>query len=340
MNIVVLAGGLSEERNVSLKSGTLVSNALIENGHNVLLLDAYKGMEVEGKNYQKLFTNSEKYTYEMPKEEPDLEKLKKEVQNGNSLIGKNVLEICKFADIVFIALHGGIGENGSLQAMFDTLGIKYTGSGYVGSLLAMDKNLTKIVLKSENIPTADWITINLSNEDVSIKEKIKLPCVIKPCSNGSSVGVSIVKTKEELEAGINLCKKYENKIIIEKYIKGREFSIGVLNGKALPPIEIIPKEGFYDYQNKYQAGKTVEECPAKITKEELKLIEDLAIKVHKALKLGNYSRIDFILDESTNEFVCLEANTLPGMTNMSLLPQEALAKGISYNELCEIIAQG
>ena len=340
MKIVVLAGGLSQERDVSLTSGSLVANALIENGHDVLLLDVYEGIKDENIDINLLFRNklSEKYSYKVNSEEPDLEEIRKRNNYQKEEVGKNVLETCKNADIVYIALHGGIGENGTIQALFDCMNIKYTGSGAKGSVLAMDKDLTKVILKNKNIPTANWTLLDLLKDSYEDKLKdIKLPVVVKPCSNGSSIGVSIVKTKEELKKAIDSAKKYEDKLLIEDYLEGREFSIGVINNEALPPIEIIPLAGFYDYKNKYQSGLTKEVCPAEITKEELDRINDLAIKVYQELHLDVYCRMDFILKDNT--FYCLEANTLPGMTPTSLLPQEAKEVGIDYNNLCDKIIE-
>lgn len=388
MKIVVLAGGLSPERDVSLSSGSLIANALIENGHKVLLLDLYKGMpsdtsvsqcmpsdtevsqcinnngstessangvsnnstddsnnstanDLSDRQFDNLFLDSsctEKYVYSVPKTEPDLEQLKRETNIGNVLIGKNVIKICQSADLVFIALHGDIGENGKLQAVFDSYDIRYTGTGYIGSLLAMDKGLSKQLMQSNNILTPDWKLYNIKNDCISdIIDDIWLPCVVKPLSCGSSIGVSIVYDIESLNNAIDAAKKYEDILLIEKLIVGREFSVGILNGTPLPPIEIIPNEGFYDYANKYQKGFAKEICPAKIPDDIFSYLQSTALKVHNMLKLSDYSRIDFILDTKNKAF-CLEANTLPGMTPTSLLPQEALAIGITYNELCERIA--
>jgi len=238
---------------------------------------------------------------------------------------------------VFLALHGAMGENGQIQAAFDVLGIKYTGTGYIGSLLAMDKDLSKRLLRQAEIPTAEWLVF--TDDSISIEyviEKIGLPCVVKPCSAGSSIGVSIVHNIEELQKAVSVAKKFESNVLIEQMISGREFSIGILNGKALPVIEIIPKEGFYDYKNKYQTGLTQEICPANLSENDTGRAQSLALRIHDILRLGAYSRIDFILNEK-KEFICLEANTLPGMTPTSLIPQEALADGISYIELCNRI---
>ena len=338
MKIVVLAGGLSPERDVSLTSGALIANALIEKGYDVMLLDLYLGSKSE--DFTPYYQNNKKgffYKHSVLANEPDLEKLKEESLNGDRLIGDKVLEICMDADVVFMALHGSIGENGKLQAIFDTYGINYTGTGYEGSLIAMDKDLSKEVMKCNGILTADWKFISLKDEKIDL-DKIKIPCVVKPCSCGSSVGVSIVEKKEDLKKALELVKKWEDYVIIEDKIEGREFSVGVLDNKALPVIEIKPKKGFYNYENKYQKGFTEEICPAEIDEETTKKLQLSALKVHKALRLGYYSRIDFILDKNNNAY-CLEANTLPGMTPTSLLPQEAKEAGIEYEDLCEQIAK-
>lgn len=338
MKIVVLAGGLSPEREVSLSSGTLISNALMENGHDVMLLDLYLGEN--NHDIKPIYHNNKsdfRFTYTVSEQEPDLEEIKKSVKNTGGLIGNGVIELCKQADIVFLALHGAAGENGQLQAVFDLNEIKYTGTGYAGSLLAMDKDLSKRVMRDNGILTADWEYIDIkNNNDFS---SISYPCVVKPCSCGSSVGVTIVENETQLNAAVEYAKAYENFVVIEDKIEGREFSVGILNGEALPPIEIRPLNGWYDYKNKYQAGLTQEICPADVSGEICALLQKSALKVHKALRLGYYSRVDFILDDKGRAY-CLEANTLPGMTPTSLLPQEAAAAGISYNELCNLIATG
>jgi D-alanine-D-alanine ligase len=258
--------------------------------------------------------------------------------NGNSLVGPHVIDLCRQADLVFLALHGAEGENGKVQALFDLYGIHYTGSGYIGSLLAMDKDLAKRMLVQSGVPTPEWILLDLATTgEQALPAEIGFPCVVKPCSSGSSVGVSIVNDESEFQTALTLASQYESQILVEKMIKGREFSIGILDGEALPVIEIIPKTRFYDYQNKYQAGMTDEICPAELEPETSSLMQALAVKAHHALRLGFYSRIDFLLDAQGDMF-CLEANTLPGMTPTSLLPQEAQAVGISYRQLCEKIA--
>lgn len=337
MRIVVLAGGLSPEREVSLTSGSLIANALMERGHEVALVDVYEGVEGtlvwRGKG-------DEGYHASVAETVPDLEAVKARCGGREALIGPGVLDACHAADVVFIALHGAMGENGQLQATLDNFDIRcYTGSGYIGSLLAMDKDLTKRMLTLAGVANAPWILFDAANDDAArIKAEIGLPCVVKPCSCGSSVGVSIVENEEELTAALDFARAYEPLVLIERKIVGREFSIGILDGEALPAIEIIPKSGFYDYKNKYQGGCTTEICPADLTADEAARIAEAAKKVFAALRLDGYARIDFILD-AEGIFWCLEANTLPGMTPMSLMPQEAAAVGIPYGELCERIAR-
>lgn len=341
MKIVVLAGGLSPERDVSLSSGSLIANALREAGHRVLLLDVYEGTSSEENDMEKLFEDKTgiPYSYKVPKTAPDLAEIKSRNNNGEALIGRNVLKLCQMADIVFIALHGAMGENGQIQAAFDVMGIKYTGSGYIGSLLAMDKDISKKLMSQADIPTAEWAVFEGDGiSAAAVADKVGLPCVVKPCSSGSSIGVSIVDSIDELEAALNAAKLVEPQILVEKKVIGREFSVGILDGKALPVIEIIPKQGFYDYANKYQSGCTEEICPANLSAEDTVRVQDLALRTHEVLRLGTYSRVDFIMDEK-GEFICLEANTLPGMTPTSLIPQEALVNGISYVELCNKIVQ-
>ena len=338
MKIIVLAGGLSPERDVSLSSGSLIANALIENGHEVMLLDLFLGRDNE--EILPVYRNRSseyRFNYIVPEQEPDLTAIRSSVVSDSKYIGNGVIELCRDADMVFMGLHGSAGENGQLQAVFDMYGINYTGTGYTGSLLAMDKDISKKLMRENGILTAGWQYINLNAQnDFSI---IKYPCVVKPCSCGSSVGVSIVENRDQLNSAVGYAKKYEEYVIIEDKIEGREFSVGILNGKALPVIEIKPLCGFYDYKNKYQKGLTEEICPANISEEISKLLQNKALAVHNTLRLGFYSRIDFILDDNDDAY-CLEANTLPGMTPTSLLPQEALAAGISYNELCDIIVNG
>ena len=337
MNILVLAGGLSTERNVSLTSGSLVSAALRRRGHRVFMVDVFEGADIDGRNIGEIFTTKQGELYSVSEEVPDLDALRA-ARGGRGLVGRNVIELCLMADVVYIALHGAMGENGQLQAMFDNLGIKYTGNGYVGSLLAMDKDLSKKMLVSAGVATPPWIYSSVAEYDADeIIGKIGLPCVVKPATGGSSVGVSIVNTREELLRAFDEAKMYEACVLVERKIEGREFTCGILSGRTLPPVEIIPKQGFYDYKNKYQKDATVEICPAPLGEVETEAIYDATRRAAEALRLSDYARFDFIMD-AEGVFWCLEANTLPGMTPTSLFPQEAAAVGIRYDELCERIA--
>jgi len=269
--------------------------------------------------------------------EPDLEQVKAARKwDGKGDFGPGVLELCQGADVVFLALHGQCGEDGRVQAAFDLLGIPYTGSGYLGSAIAMDKDLTKRLVK-DVVNTPEWTFRKYTAEDVDgLTEETQVPCVIKPVDSGSSIGVSIARTKEELREALLEGLKYGGRCVLEKYVKGREIQVGVLDGKPLPPIEIIPHEGFYDYENKYQPGAAEEVCPAPLTAEQAETVQSAAGAVFDTLGLSVYARADFILD-GDGTFWFLEINTLPGMTPTSLLPQEAAAAGVDYPALCRRI---
>ncbi len=335
MKIVVLSGGLTPEREVALTSGSLIANALLERGHKVVLCDIYEGAPTS--DFDALCDTEKRYSHSVKEEVPDLEAIIAAHGGRRTEIGDNILELCHQTDVVFIAMHGGMGENGKLQATLDNYNIKYTGSGYLASALAMDKDLTKQIISRVGVPNAKWILFDTHDDIAKIESEIGLPCVVKPCSCGSSVGVSIVNSREELASALALAREWEDLVLVEEKIEGREFSLGVLDGTALPPIEIIPLAGFYDYKNKYQGGLTREVCPADLTEAQTARISELAKTVFSALRLSGYARIDFILGPD-GDFWCLEANNLPGMTPTSLLPQEAAAAGISYGELCEKIA--
>lgn len=339
MRIVVLAGGTSTERDVSISSGILVADALRKKGHEVVLLDVFKGYECDICDVYALFKQNYSFTdsVEVGETISDISDIKEQRRDkSDRYLGENIIDICSYADITFLALHGGAGENGQIQATLDLLGLKYTGSGYLGSALAMNKGITKSVLVQNHVLTADG-EIYKTVEDA--KRWSTFPCVVKPCSGGSSVGISVVRTPEEYLESVREAFSYgEDEIVVEKYIRGREFSVGLLGGRALPPIEIIPNAGFYDYKTKYQAGAAIEVCPAAITEEQDKTLREAAVATYNALHLESYARVDFILTEDGKAY-CLEANTLPGMTPTSLIPQEAAVEGITYPDLCEQIIE-
>ena len=341
MKIVVLAGGLSTERDVSLSSGAGICRTLREKGHDAFLMDVYLGFPYDTDKLEEVFTlpgAGLEIAEGIKTTEPDLEAIKASREDqSDCFLGPNVVEICRLADVVFMALHGDVGENGKLQATFDLLGIRYTGPNYLGSALAMDKGITKQIFKMSGVPTPMGTSLKKSKKDTPLADLgLKLPVVVKPCSGGSSIGVYIVDTEKDYCDAIEKSFTYEDEVVIEPYIKGREFACGIIDGKALPVIEIIPKTGFFDYANKYQAGATEEVCPADIPDEIAEKMQRATELAFKSLKLDIYSRADFLLDEN-GDIYCLEVNTLPGMTATSLLPQEAKAAGIEYSDLCELI---
>lgn len=343
MKIIVLAGGLSTERDVSLSSSTGICRTLLDKGHDAFLLDVFMGFPYDKDKLEEVFTlpgHGLDIVNGISTEEPDLEAIKaSRPDQSDCFLGPNVIELCRMADITFLGLHGGEGENGKLQATFDLLGIKYTGPDSLGCAIAMDKGLTKQIFLQAGVDTPNGVCIHKNKNKKSLEDLgLSLPVVVKPCCGGSSIGVYIVHTVEEYEEALQNSFRYEDEVVIEEYIKGREFACGVIDDTALPPIEIIPKTGFFDYANKYQAGATEEVCPANISEEISERMKALTVRAFHALKLNVYSRADFLLDEKGNLY-CLEMNTLPGMTAASLLPKEANAVGIEYGDLCELIIQ-
>ncbi len=339
MKIVVLAGGTSTERDVSLSSGNGIYKALKGKGHEVVLIDLFLGYETD-KALDTLFTEQVNCCAEntsVTEHVPDINELRKlRKDGGKSIFGPNVLALCDLSDIVFMALHGANGEDGRIQAAFDLMGIRYTGTGYLSSAVSMDKGITKQFFAAHGVPTPMGITLK-KGEAVDVKRKVGFPCMVKTCCGGSSVGVYKVNNQEEFDIALKEAFTFENEVVIEQFVKGREFSVGVIEGKALPVIEIAPLVGFYDYKNKYQAGSAIETCPALISKEQTEKMQGFAEAAYAAVGMQSYARFDFMMDEKTGKMYCLEANTLPGMTPTSLLPQEAAVLGMSYPDLCEHI---
>ena len=312
----------------------MIYKALKKNGHQAILLDVYLGYEGDTEDIFERDTDWASQIGAVSEQNPDLEAVKALRPDGaKNFFGPNVLSLCQSADAVFMALHGANGEDGKIQACFELMGIPYTGTDFVSSAMAMDKGITKDIFKAHNIPTPAGIRLQ---EGETEAEKVPYPCIVKACCGGSSVGVCVAHNDEEYEMAKKEAFRYDKEVVVEQYIEGREFSVGVMDGKALPIIEIAPKQGFYDYKNKYQAGSTEETCPADLSKEKTEEMQSIAERVFRALRLKNYARMDFMMGKDGSLY-CLEANTLPGMTPTSLLPQEAAVIGISFEELCEKI---
>ncbi len=334
MNIVVLCGGNSSERTVSIQSGYHVCRALRKKKHNAVLLDVFFGTKEIN-----LLENSVQ-EYDLDREKEKIENLsvglKEAQENRKAYFGENVLALCQKADIVFMALHGKNGEDGKCQAVFDLFGIRYTGCGYLASAIGMDKAITKQIFAVKGIPTAKSVWIKKGESTELDKYDMQLPVVVKACNGGSSVGVVLVKEKEDYESALEICFALDDQILIEDYIDGREFSVGVIQEKALPVVEIIPKEGWYDYDNKYKEGATDHICPANLDETTTKKMQQVAEAACSAIGCNPYARVDIMMDSQGNMY-CLEVNTLPGMTATSLIPDEARAVGIDYPSLCEMI---
>ena len=341
MKIVVLAGGLSTERDVSLVTGTMVTRALKKSGHQVILLDVYLGYKDQEEKLDGIFELAESMpglNEKINENAPDIESVKKMRKDQSAcFFGPNVIQICRMADIVFMGLHGSNGEDGRIQAAFDLFGINYTGTGHLSSAIAMDKEISKQFFESAQVPTPKGVVAIKDQSFLSFEETgLSLPVVVKPCCGGSSIGTTIVRQKEDYQQALEDSFQYEDRAIVEEFIKGREFSVGVIAHKPLPVIEIAPVEGFYDYKNKYKAGSAIETCPANIPETIGKKMQYYAKVVSQCLNFDTYARMDFLLSEN-NHIYCLEANTLPGMTPTSLLPQEAAAVGMNFEQLCDEI---
>ena len=345
-------GGTSAERDVSLASGVRVAEALRSRGHDVLSVDTAHGMLSAG-DEQKLLSGEIVKT--IP---PDVQSL---VQLNAQLPA--TLRSLPKTEVVFLALHGGQGEDGTLQALLDLTSVPYTGSGHLASALAMDKDLSKHLFRAAGVPTADWRMTGgwpaggrresgIGNRESGIgdreqeiaafvgdvEQNLGLPVVVKPSKQGSTVGLTVVKQIDQLVPAIKEARKYDDEVMVEQFIPGRELTVGIIGDEALPVGEIIPVHEIYDSECKYTAGMAREVFPADLTTEETRTVQELAQRAFRALKLRGYARIDFRMAPD-GVFYCLEANTLPGMTALSLIPQAAAAAGISFPELCERIVQ-
>lgn len=326
MKIAVLMGGTSAEREVSLASGLGIVKALRERGHEVWTVDTARGFVALG-DEEGLLPGGVKAA---PPEDLD----------GIPLIQLSSVSQITDADVAFLALHGGAGEDGTVQGLLQLMGVAYTGTGVLGSGIAMDKDVTKRLLRDAQVPTLPWRVArapSFSYDLDTIEDLIGLPLIVKPSRQGSSVGLTVVNDAAELEPAVREAARYDSEVMIERFAKGRELTVGILGDQALPPVEIRPKKGIYDYHSKYTPGMTEYLCPAPLDEEVVAQMQAYALRAFRVLKLRGYGRIDFIL--AKEQLFCLEANTLPGMTATSLLPKAAAAAGIDYGELCERIVR-
>ena len=327
MKIAVLFGGTSAERDVSIASGSQVIKALREAGHRVVAVDTATG--VLGKeDEKKMLTAGVAPT---PPDENELDMMR----SGNTsamLASPELTDI----DVIFLALHGGSGEDGTLQALLELTGIPYTGSKPMPSGVAMDKDMSKRILAVAGVPTPDWVMAPCDAKQVH--ERFGLPFIVKPNKQGSTVGLSIVRSMDEYERAVKQAFQHDDEVMIEKFVPGRELTVPILGDDALPVGEITFKGEIFDYEAKYQPGGAEEIFPADLTGEQTVQAQVLALAAHKAMKLSGYSRIDFRMDEN-GDMWCLEANTLPGMTSASLFPKGAAAAGMGFPEVCERICR-
>jgi D-alanine-D-alanine ligase len=330
VNITVLLGGVSSERDVSLSSGLRIAAALRERGHAVTCLDPAHGVMSRDREAELMAAG-------VGANPPSMESLAGMAKQSLSPVLGTLPEITN-ADCVFLALHGGQGEDGTVQAVLDMAGVPYTGSGHLASALAMDKHLSKVVMRDAGVSTADWIMASPHGVDEkAVIGALGLPLIVKPSKQGSTVGLSIVRDSSALADAVREAFRYDDEVMIERFIPGRELTVGILGDDALPAIEIQPVKELYDYECKYTPGMAAE-FVAELDAQTSALLADQARQTFRALKLGGYARIDFRLDPQGRPW-CLEANTLPGMTPTSLIPQGAAAAGVLFPDLCERIVQ-
>ncbi|MFD1121449.1 D-alanine--D-alanine ligase [Methylophilus flavus] len=325
LRVVVLFGGVSEERDVSIASAAQVIPALREVGHEVIAIDTATGI-LNHSQEARLLANK---VAALPPGSDSLALMRQ----THILPAQQLADV----DVYFLALHGGTGENGSIQAMLDMANMPYTGSGSLASAVAMDKDITKRLYTLADIRTPAWrMTPDYTERELLT---LGLPLVIKPNAQGSTVGLSIIHDLAALDAAITLARQFGDEVMLEQYIAGRELSVGVLDGEPLGVGEIVLDQALiFDYSSKYQAGKVREIFPAELPADIYAEAQRLAALAHKTLKLAGYSRSDFRLDEN-GKLWCLETNTLPGMTSTSLMPQSAAVMGISFAELCDHICR-
>lgn len=328
MRVTVLTGGTSAERDVALASAVQVIGALRSRGHEVAVVDTARGFIPEADEAAQL-------SGVVGSEPPSIDRLHA-LERGLLLSGLANLPVVREADVLFLALHGGRGEDGTIQTLLEMVGVPYTGSGRLGSAMAMDKDISKRLFRAAGVQTADWVMAPAARSLVD--RDFGWPVVVKPSKQGSTVGLTVVKIGKDYDAAVTLAGQYDDEVMIERFVPGRELTVGVLEGRALAVGEIIPRHEIFDYECKYTPGMSQEIFPADLTPDLSAECGRLGLLAHEALKLGGYSRVDFRLTPA-GELFCLEVNTLPGMTATSLLPQAARAVGIEFPELCERICR-
>ena len=328
MRVAVLFGGTSAERDVSIASGAQVMKALREAGHQVIAVDTARGVLGAG-DEQRLLSAG---VAPAPPDESELAMVR-----ANASSPLPAASELKDIDVVFLTLHGGTGEDGTLQALLDLTGIPYVGSGHRASAVAMDKDFSKRLFRAAGVPTPEWRMTPVDPDEVA--REIGYPVVVKPNKQGSTVGLTIVKRPEDLQAAIDEAHRHDDEVMLEAFVPGRELTVGILEDRALAVGEIIPRRGeIFDYESKYQHGGADEIFPADLAGEQTRRVQELGLAAHRALKLEGFSRADFRMDADGGLW-CLEVNTLPGMTATSLLPQSAAAAGIPFPELCDRICK-
>lgn len=324
MKVALVIGGISAEREVSLLSGKAMLNALIELGVDYKIIDPALGSI-------------------QPEKESDFFELIENPGDSRKYIECIQSELFDDVDVALLGLHGHYGEDGKIQALLEMRKIKYTGSGVLSSALAMDKSLSKVMFQHFNVATPKWFLINKRDFDVKlISQKVEkffgYPCIVKPNQQGSTFGLTVCENSGMLEDAINFAFQYDSAVFAEEYINGRELTVGVLENRAFPVLEIKPKHKLYDYECKYTAGMTEYFVPADLPEKVSRQIRQQALLAFHSVGCAHYGRVDFMLNEN-NESFCLEVNTLPGMTGHSLLPKMAAAEGISFPQLVKKIIE-
>ncbi|MGI5990462.1 MAG: D-alanine--D-alanine ligase [Lachnospiraceae bacterium] len=337
MKIAVLAAGTSTERDVSVSTSRNICAALRRNGHKANMIDAFFGTDAytdtdaffeDDSDLDALSAQMLARTKDVPAEQ------KRRAAAKEGFFGPFVIDVCREADIVFIGLHGANGEDGKVQGAFDLMGIRYTGTDSLSSAISMNKDFSKKILTAAGVRMPKGITLHRKDDRTDVLGNFPIPCVVKPACGGSSVGVTIVERKEQLAGALDAAFALEDTVLVEEFVAGKEFTTGVLAGRAMPVVLIEAAAGGYNYENKYKADGAVETCPAPVDEETTKKLQKAAEDACRAAGVTPIGRVDEIVNEAGDVYV-LEINTLPGMTPTSLLPKEAKAMGMSYDELTE-----